>query len=329
MKRQERHHLKENELAHSLRVAREYVEPRGRQFSIGLGALAVIAILVLGVIFVRQRSSKDAEQLLAEALVALNARVIPSSDAGEGGELPASAQLGATGTFSTEEAKLKVAVPKLKAAADAHPDTQAGITARYHLAGALSALGRNEEAVKEFGDVARRAGPDTFYGRMALLGQADTQSRAGQLDSSCGRSGRSIRRRDQPIWRVLQVTASKSTPSSLISVQTRTSTTCSPPLGDRFTAQLSWPLPGAILVRECLVSATPSALMKSTWTRPRQVRRGRTPASCSWTSWVSLPIPRRLRDGGVRLLVVPVSRRSDYMTLGTRRRPCCYALACP
>jgi tetratricopeptide (TPR) repeat protein len=184
MKRQERHHLKENELAHSLRVAREYVEPRGRQFSIGLGALAVIAILVLGVIFVRQRSSKDAEQLLAEALVALNARVIPSSEAGEDGELPASAQLGATGTFSTEEAKLKVAVPKLKAAADAHPDTQAGITARYHLAGALSALGRNEEAVKEFGDVARRAGPDTFYGRMALLGQADTQSRAGQLDSA-------------------------------------------------------------------------------------------------------------------------------------------------
>jgi TolA-binding protein len=184
MKRQERHHLKENELAHSLTAAREYLEPRTRQLGLVLGAIVLVAIVGLGVMLVRQRSSTKAEQLLAEAMVALNARVVPSADADEKGDLPQSAVLGATGTFATEEAKLKAALPKLKTAADAHPDTQAGITARYHMAGALAGLGRNDEAAKEFGDVAKRAGADSFYGRMALLGQADTQARAGQLDAA-------------------------------------------------------------------------------------------------------------------------------------------------
>jgi TolA-binding protein len=116
-------------------------------------------------------------------MVALNARVVPAGEKTEG-DVPAAATLGATGTFATEEAKLNAAVPKLRAAADAYPDSNAGITARYHLAGALAALGKHQEAIQAFDDVAKRAGNDSLYGRMARLGKADTQAHAGQLDAA-------------------------------------------------------------------------------------------------------------------------------------------------
>lgn len=183
MKRIERKHLKENELAHTLESARDYIEPRKK----ALTTVAIIAVVfVLGIIGIsmwRERSQGASEQALAEALVALNAQVIPAGVAGAEG-VPAAAQLNATGTFATEEAKLKAAVPKLQAAADGYPGTPAGIQARYHLAGALGALGRNDEAVAAFDDVIERAGGDSLYGRMARLGKADAQARAGQIDAA-------------------------------------------------------------------------------------------------------------------------------------------------
>ena len=134
----------------------------------------------------RQRSQSRGQELLAEALVALDARVVPAdAPPAQPGDAPAAAQFGATGTFSTEAAKLNAALPKLKAAADAYPDAPAGITARYHMAGALAALGRHDEAITAFDDVdAGAPAPNTLYGRMARLGKADAQARAGQLDAA-------------------------------------------------------------------------------------------------------------------------------------------------
>ncbi len=182
MKTKERHHLKENELAHTLASAREFVESRGKQVGGAIGIVVLIVAVVAGVLVFRNRADTRGEEQLAEALVALNAQVVPASAAA--GELPAAAQIGATGSFQTEEAKLAVALPKLKMAADAFPDTSAGIQARYHYAATLAALGRHADAVKEFDDVTRRAGADTLYGRMASLGKADTQSKAGQIDGA-------------------------------------------------------------------------------------------------------------------------------------------------
>jgi tetratricopeptide (TPR) repeat protein len=183
MKRIERKHLKENELAETLETAREYLEPRKK----ALTTVAIIVIVfVLGIIGIgvwRERSQAASEQALAEALVALNAPVVPAGVTGAEG-VPAAAQLNATGTFATEEAKLTAALPKLQAAADGHPGTPAGIQARYHLAGALAALGRNDEAVAAFDEVIDRAGDDSLYGRMARLGKADAQARAGQIDAA-------------------------------------------------------------------------------------------------------------------------------------------------
>jgi tetratricopeptide (TPR) repeat protein len=72
----------------------------------------------------------------------------------------------------------------LQAAAEAYPDTTASITASYHYASSLAALGRHEEAIESFDDVVRRAGDRGLYGRMARMGKADTQARAGQFDAA-------------------------------------------------------------------------------------------------------------------------------------------------
>ena len=183
MKRIERKHLKEDELAHSLRMAREFVEPRESALKT-LGIVAAI-LIVAGVGFGlwREWSGSRGQEELAEAMVALNAEVVPIGATGADGA-PAAASLGATGTFSTEEAKLNAALPKLKAAADAYPNSAAGIQARYHLAGALATLGRHDEAVAAFNEVITRSGEDSLYGQMALLGKADAESRAGKLDAA-------------------------------------------------------------------------------------------------------------------------------------------------
>jgi TolA-binding protein len=184
MKRTERHHLKENELVQTIESARELLEGRQRQIVTAVIALVVVGIGFLGYQVFRQQSESRGQNLLADAMVALNARVVPAGEKTEGGDVPAAATLGATGTFATEEAKLNAALPKLKAAADAYPDSKAGITARYHLAGALAALGKHQEAIQAFDDVSKRAGSNSLYGRMARLGKADTQAHAGQLDAA-------------------------------------------------------------------------------------------------------------------------------------------------
>jgi TolA-binding protein len=183
VKRIERKHLKEDELAHTLRVAREFVEPR--QQMLKKTGIAAVVLIVIGIGFGvwRERTSTRGEDALADALVALNAQVVPAGVAGSEGE-PAAASILATGTFATEEAKLNAALPKLKTAADAYPDSSAGIQARYHLAGALSALGRHGEAVAAFDEVIKRAGSDSIYSQMAQMGKADAQARGGQIDAA-------------------------------------------------------------------------------------------------------------------------------------------------
>jgi TolA-binding protein len=183
MKRTERQHLKENELVHTIEAARDFLETRKSHISAVFVGIVLLVVVVVAVMFIRQRNQSRGGELLATAMVALNAPVVPAGTQA-GDDIPAAASLGATGSFATEAAKLTAALPKLQAAADAYPDSQAGITARYHLAGAFAALGRNEDAIKQFDDVATRAGAGSLYGRMARLGKADTQARAGQLDAA-------------------------------------------------------------------------------------------------------------------------------------------------
>jgi tetratricopeptide (TPR) repeat protein len=183
MKSDHRHKLKENDLANRLAHLQETLAPRSKTIGLVVAGIVVAAVVIAGVVVWRQQTQSRGQELLAEALVALDARVVPAAQAADGGA-PAAAQFNATGTFSTEAAKLSAALPKLKAAADAYPDQPSGITARYHMAGALSGLGRHAEAIEAFDDVATRAGSNSLYGRMARLGKADAQAKSGQVDEA-------------------------------------------------------------------------------------------------------------------------------------------------
>lgn len=184
MKTKHRRELKENDLARLIREIREWVEPRSRQLSTTLLAVVVVAGAVFGVLTWRNRQQAQGQDLLAAAMVTLNTAVVPVTQPTAPGEAPAAASIGAKGTFSTEEQKLNAALPKLRAAADAYPDTEAGITARYHLASTLASLGKQKDAIAQFDEVARRAGADSLYGRMAQLGKADAQAQAGEVDAA-------------------------------------------------------------------------------------------------------------------------------------------------
>src|SRR3970040_1368392 len=145
MKRKERHHLKENELVHTIETTRDFLKSHKRQIAGGLVGIVLLGVIVAGVVLFRQRTQSQGAEQLAEAMVALNAPVVPAGAQSTGEDIPAAASLGAAGSCATEEAKLTAAWRKLQAAADAYPDSGAGITARYHLAGALAALGRHED----------------------------------------------------------------------------------------------------------------------------------------------------------------------------------------
>jgi tetratricopeptide (TPR) repeat protein len=184
MKTKHRRELKENEVAQLVAATREFAQRYSKQITTAIIAVAVIGGAILAFTAYRGREQERGQDLLAQAMVVLNTAVVPVTATSNPGDAPAAATIGAKGTFSTETQKLNAAVPKLKAAADAFPDTQAGIQARYHLAASLAALGQQKEAIAQFDQVVTRAGGDSIYGRMAQLGKADAQLASGQPDAA-------------------------------------------------------------------------------------------------------------------------------------------------
>ncbi|MGH9346630.1 MAG: tetratricopeptide repeat protein [Vicinamibacterales bacterium] len=183
MKAKQRHHLKENELAQSIASARDFIETRSRALSLAAFVVFLVAVALAGMVVLRQRTQAAAERLLAEAMVVLDAQVVPSEPTDPTSPTPPPAAMAGTGTYTTETEKLTAAVPKLQAAAEAYPDTVAGVTARYHLAGTLATLGKHQEAAAAYDEVILRGG-DGLYGTMARLGKAAEQARAGQHDAA-------------------------------------------------------------------------------------------------------------------------------------------------
>jgi TolA-binding protein len=184
MKTKHRRELKQNDVAQLVAASRQFLEENGRQLTWAVVAIVVVGVAVLGLLAYRNREQARGTELLAQATVVLNTAVVPVNAETKPGDAPAAAGIGAKGTFSTETQKLNAAVPKLRAAADAYPDTAAGIQARYHLAASLAALGQQKEAITQFDDVVRRAGADSLYARMAQLGKADAQFASGQTDAA-------------------------------------------------------------------------------------------------------------------------------------------------
>jgi TolA-binding protein len=75
-------------------------------------------------------------------------------------------------------------VPRLQQAADAYPNTEAGVTARYRLASALADLGRFSEAEQRFTEVVQKTSQKNIYHDTARLGLGEAQLAAGQTDAA-------------------------------------------------------------------------------------------------------------------------------------------------
>lgn len=180
MKTTERQHLKDNELAIALGRAQSWAGGNSATLLTVIAAIVIVGGGVLGYLAYRNNTDNKARLLLAEAMVIEEARVMPAGPppgttndpSAVGGQLP--------GTYPTEKAKLEAALPKFQAAADAYPSTEAGITARYHLAKDLVALGRFDEAITAYDQVL--ASGNALLARSARLGKAEAQLRAAQYD---------------------------------------------------------------------------------------------------------------------------------------------------
>jgi hypothetical protein len=177
MKRTERHHLKENEVASTVARVREAYDLY--QKPILAAVIGVVAILALTAAFVvwRSRTASESEAMLADAMAAERAQV--ASPPAPGATAPAVTP--PAGSYPTEKARNEAALAKFMAVANAYPSSEAGIAARYHAAAMLTALGRNTEVVQRYQEVLDRAG-SSVYGQMAKLGMADAEVAAGKFD---------------------------------------------------------------------------------------------------------------------------------------------------
>jgi tetratricopeptide (TPR) repeat protein len=179
MRTSERHHLKENPLALAMGRASMWAGRNQRTLTMSAVALAVAAAATIGVFAWRNSVDAKARAMLAEAMVVHDAPVVPPTPAPDA-NTPAPAPQ--PGTYPTEKAKLEAALPKLMAAADTYPSTDAGQTARYQAAAALVGLGRFDEAVQQYDRVSTEG--SGLLSQMARLGKAEAQVRAAQHDAA-------------------------------------------------------------------------------------------------------------------------------------------------
>ena len=177
MNQKAQNNLKNDAVAHTLASV---LGPRQREVVTGVVVAVVLVVVVVAGLALRQRMQNRRQSALAEAMVVLDAPVQPPTPAmPAAGSRPATPETQAPGTYASVDAKLNAALPKLQAAADDDPASEAGLTARYHLAATLVALGRHQEALTAYEMVIAK-GSGSFYGEMARLGKATAQARLGQ-----------------------------------------------------------------------------------------------------------------------------------------------------
>src|SRR5262245_18573620 len=105
MKRAERHHLKEHVIDRLASQAREAVEGRRRELTIGISAVVIIGAVVLGYITLRERTQSGAHTMLADAMTVAETRV---------GAPIAPGTPGAGPSFPSERERSQAAVTKFK-----------------------------------------------------------------------------------------------------------------------------------------------------------------------------------------------------------------------
>jgi TolA-binding protein len=179
MKATERHKLKENEFAKSVAQARDAMQRRqGTITKIAL-ALLVLLVAVGGYSWWRSARETRANEALASALAVYGMPVVPVPPPAPGSPAP----VPQPGTFQTDQERLDASLPKFLEAANAFPNSTAGIAARFHAAAILAAQGKLGDAEQRYKEVVDQAG-NTIYARTARLGLAEAQVAQGKFDSA-------------------------------------------------------------------------------------------------------------------------------------------------
>ena len=173
MKAQERHHLKQNEFVSTVASATAWY--RGNQGTFVGGAIAVIAVIVLGsgYFWWQNRNQEQAGSLLGVAMTIYQAPVVPPSSVPGATQTP--------GSYPSEKARYEAALAAFTQVADAYPSSVAGIAARYHSGETLLSLDRADDAQKAYQTVIDTAG-SSVYGPMARLGLATVLLASGKND---------------------------------------------------------------------------------------------------------------------------------------------------
>jgi TolA-binding protein len=176
MKSTERHKLKQNEFEKTVAQARAVVADRQNEITSGI--IAVVALLVVVGGFFAYRASRNgkATTLLASALAVAEAPVVTPPPPAPGSAPP----IQQPGTYRTERERSEAALPKLQAAADAYPNTEAGVTARFRLAATLAELGRNAEAEQRYQEVVDKTSSRDIYHYTAQLGVGEARLAQGK-----------------------------------------------------------------------------------------------------------------------------------------------------
>jgi TolA-binding protein len=128
------------------------------------------------------RASQDgkATTLLATGLAVAEAPIVTPPPPAPGSAPPVQPP----GSFRTERERLEASLPLLQRAADAYPNSDAGITARYRLAASLAELGRYPEAEQRYQEVVRKTGAKNIYHYTARLGAGEAQLAQGKGDAA-------------------------------------------------------------------------------------------------------------------------------------------------
>jgi TolA-binding protein len=179
MKSIERHKLKENEFARSVAHARDVMQTRSGDITKVVIALVVLLAAVGGYAWWRAARESNANAQLASALATYQMPVVPPAPPAPGSPPP----VPQPGTFQSQQDRLNASLPKFLQAANAYPNSEAGMTARFHAASVLAALGRHAEAEQHYRQVIDKAG-DSIYGRTARLGMAESQVAQGKFDGA-------------------------------------------------------------------------------------------------------------------------------------------------
>ena len=180
MKSTERHKLKENDFAHTVARTREMVDQRRNEVMVIVIAVIAVTVVIGGYLTWRTSREGKAQAVLAAALAVSEAPVYTPPPPAPGSPPP----IQPPGTYRSERERLDAALPRLQAAADAYPDTEPGITARFHLAAALAELGRFAEAEQRYQEVIQKAGGKSIYRQTAKLGVGEAQLAQGKGDAA-------------------------------------------------------------------------------------------------------------------------------------------------